>query len=66
MSEPKRVRIIETSLADRFFHHGLTKFRVEQLADGIDYYTVAGFNSMKEAKAYRRKLLKEMNYGTTE
>jgi len=56
MPKRKKVRIIETSVAERFKNPGLTNYRVEMLAPGIDYFTVAGFPTIEEAKAYRRQL----------
>lgn len=59
MSEAKKVRIIRSTVAERFQHDWITAYRVELLAPGIGYFTVAGFPSLPEAEAYRRVLLKE-------
>lgn len=55
----KDIRLIRSTLNERVEHPYLTVWRVEQLAYGIDWFTVAGFPTLEEAKAYRRKMLRE-------
>lgn len=59
MTKQKDVRIAETKLADRIGNHRLYRYNVEVLAPGIDYYGVAGFSNLEEAKAYKKVLVKK-------